>query len=177
LREQGWLATVEVRLDLAESLPAIVADAHRIDQIFINLIRNAESAMEGQGRITIMTRVEPYEPPPSVAIRRADDPPGINYSHLRRPRGRSRVSTVGASPHREAVRVTIADTGPGIPAGILSSIFNPFFTTKGPGEGTGLGLAIVAGTVAELGGRIEAASPPEGGAVFNLWIPIASEET
>ena len=70
------------------------------------------------------------------------------------------------------VRVVIADSGPGIPKEHLDAVFDPFFTTKAPGEGTGLGLAIVAGTVAELGGRIEVSSVPGGGATFHIFLPI-----
>jgi two-component system C4-dicarboxylate transport sensor histidine kinase DctB len=72
--------------------------------------------------------------------------------------------------------VTVADTGPGISDEVIQSIFDPFVTTRGPGEGTGLGLAIVAGSVADLGGRIEAASNPEGGAVFNIWFPTGEAD-
>lgn len=168
LREQGWLSGVDLDLDLEEVLPPIAADPHRLDQIFVNLLRNAETAMSGEGRLEVRTRRELYEPARSVAIRRADDPPGINYAHLRRAR-----SARTLQPRREVVRITVTDTGPGIDEQVLKSIFDPFFTTTGPGEGTGLGLAIVAGTVAEFGGRIEASSPQGGGAVFNLWLPTA----
>ncbi len=68
----------------------------------------------------------------------------------------------------------IRDTGPGIPEPVLATLFDPFVTTKPPGQGTGLGLAIVASTMAELGGGVEAASPPDGGAEFNLFFPAGS---
>jgi two-component system NtrC family sensor kinase len=177
LREQGWLVNTRVDLDLGDDLPMIMADSHRVDQIFVNLLRNAETAMGGEGTITVVTRAERYEPAQQLAIRRADDPPGVNYSHLRRARNRSARSAHALEPNSEVVRISVVDTGPGIPDEILSSIFDPFFTTKGPGEGTGLGLAIVAGTVAEMGGRIEASSHPGGGAEFNLWLPTASRTT
>jgi C4-dicarboxylate-specific signal transduction histidine kinase len=69
------------------------------------------------------------------------------------------------------VQVTVADSGPGIPPEHIDKVFDPFFTTRAPGEGTGLGLAIVASTVADLGGRIEATSGAGGGAVFTLSLP------
>lgn len=171
LRAQGWLRDVEVRLELAPELPAIRGDAHRLDQVFVNLLQNAESAMEGRGQVTIVTRAERYSPDRPVPVRRADDPPGVNYSHLRRSHTGSAPTGLKLEPDREVVRVIVADTGPGIPQDRIGSIFDPFFTTKGPGEGIGLGLAIVAGTIADLGGRIEASSSRQGGATFNIWIP------
>lgn len=169
LQSQGWLANVAVELRLDASAPRIRGDQHRIDQIFVNLLRNAESAMDGQGRVTIETRVEVYLPNRPVAVRRADDPPGVNYSHLRRPFARMHGARELAG--REVVRIIVSDTGPGISEEVIGSIFDPFFTTKGPGEGTGLGLAIVAGTINDLGGRIEVTSSRGGGATFNIWIP------
>ncbi|SDK22363.1 two-component system, NtrC family, C4-dicarboxylate transport sensor histidine kinase DctB [Pseudomonas delhiensis] len=71
----------------------------------------------------------------------------------------------------------IADNGPGIAGEHLGNVFDPFFTTKPVGEGLGLGLAVSYGIVHELGGRLEAANRPEGGALFRLVLPAASEET
>ena len=70
------------------------------------------------------------------------------------------------------VVVSIRDTGPGIAPEHLAHVFDPFFTTKAPGEGTGLGLAISYEIVHELGGTIRAANHPEGGACFELALPI-----
>jgi two-component system, NtrC family, sensor kinase len=175
LRSQGWMGGIDLRLDLEGGLPPVLGDPHRTDQIFLNLLRNAESAMGGGGAITVETRRERYEPRRRVPIRRADDPPGVNYSHLRRARQGAVRSVRELEADREVVRVVVTDTGPGIPEEHITSVFDPFFTTKGPGEGTGLGLAIVAGTVADLGGRIEASNAPEGGAVFTLWLPSAAQ--
>ena len=69
------------------------------------------------------------------------------------------------------VRLTIRDTGPGIPPEILPRIFDPFFTTKEVGQGTGLGLAITYGIIQEHGGTIQAANVPEGGAQFTIELP------
>ena len=69
--------------------------------------------------------------------------------------------------------IRIADTGPGIPPETLGRIFDPFFTTKPVGEGTGLGLSISYEIVAKHGGAIRAESPPGGGAVFTLRLPVA----
>jgi two-component system NtrC family sensor kinase len=72
----------------------------------------------------------------------------------------------------ERVRITITDTGPGIPAEHLPRVFAPFFTTKPPGAGTGLGLAISQGIIHLLGGEIAAASRVGEGATFTITLPI-----
>jgi signal transduction histidine kinase len=74
------------------------------------------------------------------------------------------------------VRLTIEDTGPGIPADLLPRIFDPFFTTKDVGQGTGLGLAITYGIIQEHGGTVLASNLPDGGARFTIDLP-ALEET
>jgi signal transduction histidine kinase len=74
----------------------------------------------------------------------------------------------------ESVVVEVEDDGPGIPPGILNNVFDPFVTTKEPGEGTGLGLSITHQYVTEgHGGRIEVASEP-GRTVFTVTLPAAT---
>jgi C4-dicarboxylate-specific signal transduction histidine kinase len=68
--------------------------------------------------------------------------------------------------------LSLRDSGPGIPGEHLARVFEPFFTTKQAGEGTGLGLAISYEIVQELGGTIRAFNHPEGGACFELLLPL-----
>jgi C4-dicarboxylate-specific signal transduction histidine kinase len=83
---------------------------------------------------------------------------------------------IDARPGAEGLLVvSIRDTGPGIAPEHLPHVFDPFFTTKAPGEGTGLGLAISYEIVHELGGTIHASNHPQGGACFELALPIWRE--
>lgn len=70
-----------------------------------------------------------------------------------------------------AIHVWVADTGPGIPLEISSTIFEPFVTTKGPGEGTGLGLYITRTLVESLGGTVTLTTAPGRGTSFHLQFP------
>jgi len=71
-------------------------------------------------------------------------------------------------------RVEVADDGPGIPPEDLARVFNPFFTTKAPGEGRGLGLSVAHSIAAEHDGRIWAENRSEGGAVFVVELPVGA---
>jgi two-component system NtrC family sensor kinase len=71
------------------------------------------------------------------------------------------------------VRVTIEDTGTGIPQTVMDKVFEPFFTTKPPGEGTGLGLPISRWIVKKLGGRIDVESESGRGTSFHVFLPSA----
>jgi len=73
--------------------------------------------------------------------------------------------------------VQVIDDGPGIPQTILARIFDPFFTTKPAGVGTGLGLAIVLSVVREHGGQVSVSSPPQGGSVFTVELPVEAESS
>jgi two-component system C4-dicarboxylate transport sensor histidine kinase DctB len=70
----------------------------------------------------------------------------------------------------ETATLTVRDNGEGIKN--LDALFEPFYTTKQPGDGVGLGLAISSGIVADLGGRLTARNGRRGGAVFEMQLPI-----
>jgi two-component system NtrC family sensor kinase len=72
----------------------------------------------------------------------------------------------------DTIRVTLADTGPGMPPQVLKRIFDPFFTTKDVGAGTGLGLSVSHGIIQEHGGRIWAESERGQGATFFVELPV-----
>lgn len=83
------------------------------------------------------------------------------------------VVTVRASREDRYLRLEVEDRGPGIKKGDSERVFDPFYTTKAPGEGTGLGLAICAQIVEVYGGEITVDNGPDGGARFSvrLWQP------
>jgi PAS domain S-box-containing protein len=72
-----------------------------------------------------------------------------------------------------SVWVSFHDDGPGIAKENLSSIFDPFYTTKRPGRGTGLGLSICKSVMKEHNGSVEAANAPDGGAMFTVALPVS----
>jgi two-component system C4-dicarboxylate transport sensor histidine kinase DctB len=72
------------------------------------------------------------------------------------------------------VRLSLRDNGPGIED--LDSLFEPFYTTKQPGDGVGLGLAISSGIVNDFGGRLTARNAVDGGAVFEVQLPVYTAE-
>jgi len=94
----------------------------------------------------------------------------MNALQAMEPEG-GRLLVESRSLNRSEVCIVIADTGPGIAAESLTRIFEPYFTTKGPGEGTGLGLFVTRTLVENLGGRIEVCSAVGEGTSFTVTLP------
>ena len=139
------LRDIEIALDLDRSLPPIWIDADQIKQVVMNMLVNAQHAIEEKGSITIRCRrsSQPRSPKP------------------------------GAEP-MPMVEISIVDTGCGIPEKNLRRIFDPFFTSKDVGKGTGLGLSISHGIVEAHGGLIEVESKVGEGSTFHVFLPLAS---
>ncbi len=127
----------------------ILADAGQFLQVFMNLVANARDAMPNGGRLSITT---------------AD----VN--------GHESPATESLAARTGWVRITVADTGPGIARDLQDRIFEPFYTTKATDKGIGLGLSIVDGIVRQNGGVIRIDSPPGRGAVFTLYFPRLEPE-
>jgi len=138
--------TIDLRLDLSKETGTILANATQLHQILMNLCSNAEYAMRDTGGILEIS-VDTVEADATPACPHPDLEPGL------------------------WVRLTVRDTGAGIPADIVNHIFDPFFTTKGSGEGTGLGLAIVHGIVTSHSGAITVASQAGEGTTYTLYFP------
>ncbi len=138
---EAQAARVQVVRDLAPSLPLVLIDTVKIEQVLINLFLNSLQAMAQGGRLTVSTRVE-----------RAREPvPGLG------------ASTVGEGGEHQFVAVEVRDNGPGIPRELLPKVFDPFFSTKPVGVGTGLGLAVVRKIIDLHEATIELANEAEGG--------------
>lgn len=142
-------AHVAVRREIPDHL-TVAADKQRLQQAFLNLIKNAVEALEGAGEIVIR------------ATRRR---PGEENSTA----GYTQYGRCDAS--RERVEIEISDNGGGIPPEILPRIFDPFYTTKDVGKGSGLGLFIVFEIIEEHGGCIAVASTAGKGASFRVQLP------
>ncbi|HEX9330887.1 MAG TPA: ATP-binding protein, partial [Anaerolineales bacterium] len=97
----------------------------------------------------------------------------LNAIEIMKPGGCLTVQTQGL-PTQKEVLFSVKDTGPGIDPGILPNIFEPFITGKP--TGTGLGLTITHDIIHQHHGRIEAENNLEGGAIFNVWLPVHEED-
>jgi signal transduction histidine kinase len=95
----------------------------------------------------------------------------VNAFEAARPRGSVRLSArYVAQPECPGVEIEVRDSGPGIPPSFRSKIFEPFFSTKPPGEGTGLGLPICRDILKDFGGDITLESTPGEGTSFVIWL-------
>jgi signal transduction histidine kinase len=163
LSYRNLFRNVEIRREGGVTEPAEIA-SERLRQVVLNLILNAVDAMNGEGTLTVRTRIADPWIPRYLARhrRRATDPPDLDPSHLRKAAGRD----------RRGVEISVSDSGPGIPAGDLPLVFDPFFTTKEPGMGTGLGLSVSRTIVEAAGGEIWAESAEGAGATFRVVLPV-----
>jgi PAS domain S-box-containing protein len=142
-------SNIELKLLLAEDLPAVMADPTQTEQIIMNLCLNARDAMPNGGQIEVLTAsIEVTE---AFSTIHKDAKPG---------------------PY---VRLTVRDTGTGIEPVNIERIFEPFFTTKGVGKGTGLGLSTVYGIAKQHGGFVYVESKLREGSQFHVFFPASSQ--
>jgi two-component system cell cycle sensor histidine kinase/response regulator CckA len=151
LRDIGPLPdTLSIKLDLGADLMCIAGGSAQIHRVLTNLLANARDAMNDSGVITIRTE--------NCYI----DDAMIAFSRI---------------PIGEYVRVTVCDTGCGIPDHLLPNIFDPFFTTKTTDKerGSGLGLSVVDAVVRDHGGYVDLSTQVGAGTSFFLYFPITRE--
>lgn len=146
LAETTFPKSIKVRAVLPGDLPAIMANASQIHQVFLNLCVNARDAMPDGGELTVSAANLMLDPVTAGQI--PDARPG------------------------KYIAVEVKDTGTGIPADILTRIWEPFFTTKGQGKGTGLGLSTVRGIVHQHEGFMTLQSKEGRGTTFTIYLPI-----
>ncbi len=139
-------ATIDIKQDL-NSNSYIMGSATQIHQVMLNLCTNAAQSMEEKGGCL------------AINLEDAFIAPGAH------------MDFVDITPG-DYIRIMVKDTGTGISPEIIGSIFEPYFTTKKPGEGTGMGLALVHGIVHSYGGRIFVDSTTGKGTAFNIYLPI-----
>jgi PAS domain S-box-containing protein len=100
----------------------------------------------------------------------------VNAQHAVQTHPAPRRIEISSRQENGALRIDLADNGPGIPAEIAARIFEPFFTTKPQGVGTGIGLSVSRNIITAHGGEITAAAGPGGGARFSVVLPIVTSE-
>ena len=93
------------------------------------------------------------------------------------PAGRERVISVLSRGAKQTILLEVSDSGPGIPSDAQARVFDPFYTTKDPGEGTGLGLSITYGIVQAHGGDIRIDTRAHGGTRFTVSLPSSAIPT
>lgn len=137
---------IDIELRLADNLKNIGADAGQCEQILMNLCLNAKDSMPEGGKLTLST----------------------DNMHLDGKPGQSYFDPLPG----DYVRLTVTDTGRGMPSKTLKHMYEPFFTTKERGKGTGLGLSMVYAIVKNHGGFIECKSTPGEGTMFRIYLPV-----
>jgi PAS domain S-box-containing protein len=130
-----------------ETCPAIV-DPNQLATAILNLALNARDAMPDGGKLIIETGFVILDE---------------NYARMHS----------DVRPGRYAI-IAVSDTGTGIPAAMLDKVFNPFFTSKGPGKGTGLGLSMVYGFIKQSAGHIMIYSEEGHGTTIKMYLPPAT---
>ena len=143
--------TIEIRQQIEPHCAPVLADPTQIHQVIMNLCTNAYHAMRETGGVLGISLTEK-----EIAL--DDSAPELHVE-----------------PGRYLV-LEVSDTGGGMNKNILERIFDPYFTTKKPGEGTGLGLSIVHGILKTHGGRITVYSEPGKGSTFRVYLPTVKPD-
>ena len=143
--------TIDIRANIASEAYAL-ASPTQVQQILMNLCTNAAHAMGNHGGIIEVALTD-------VVIDRTAFGQDINL------------------PSGDYIRISVRDTGCGMPPQVMERIFDPYFTTKSEGEGSGLGMAVVHGIVSRYGGTIKVCSEESRGTTVNVYLPCQTDAT
>jgi PAS domain S-box-containing protein len=141
--------SIQLKHYINPDVGTIMADPTQMQQVLMNLCTNAAHAMEKDGGV-LKIELDNIQLSEKDKVIDPEAEPG-NY-----------------------IRITVSDTGHGIPQEMLPRIFDPYFTTKGPDKGTGLGLAVLHGIVRTHGGIVKVYSEVGKGTVFHVLLPKAA---
>jgi CheY-like chemotaxis protein len=136
---------IEIRQSIDEDCGPVLAASTQIHQLVMNLATNAYQAMQEKGGLLELTLME-------EEIGSDDSNPDLHPGRY--------------------LKLTVSDTGHGMNSVVMKKIFDPYFSTKGPGEGTGMGLAVVHGIVKSHGGDIKVFSKLGEGTTFHVYLPL-----
>jgi PAS domain S-box-containing protein len=142
---------IKLNRSWSADVDTIHGDADQLEQVFLNFFLNAMDAMKTHGELSVKTEIRSDEQWVSTL-------------------GSGNGESNGSRQAREALLITIRDSGEGIRAEDIPHVFDPFFTTKD--YGTGLGLSVVHGIIQEHGGQIEVESELQKGTAFHISLPL-----
>lgn len=140
-------SSIEMEIRSAPDSATVLLDAARFEAALLNLVVNARDAMPEGGKLEV----------------------AVENVHL----GAGQVGNLSAGSY---VRVSVADTGAGMPPAVVARAFEPFFTTKEIGKGTGLGLSQVYGFIAQSGGDVVIDSEEGVGTTISMYLPVVEGE-
>ena len=147
ITEETFPASVRVEVDIAEDLWTVKGDATQLQQVLMNLCVNARDAMPDGGLLRL--EAQNFFIDESLSRMNLEAKPG---------------------PH---LKISVSDSGMGIPQDVLDKVFEPFFTTKTDGKGTGLGLSTVYSIVKSHGGFVGVYSEAGEGTSFTVYLPAS----
>jgi len=168
IRPQKKYKLIEFNIEVPEDLPPVRADPDLMRQVLVNLMLNALDAVESGGHIWV--RAAPLGRSAEGVLEWSGRTEFFNLGEVHRIRPPEDGKAI--APGARVVVFTVVDDGPGIAEEDLTRVFDPFYTTKEPGQGTGLGLAICHSSVHALSGEIWVYSKPGQGTQMAFSLPV-----
>lgn len=143
----GLNSRIRIETQIDRSVGAVMANPAQMHQVVLNFCTNAVHSMKERGGVL------------RLSVRNMSPGESLAAEHPRLRKGRY-------------VCLTVSDEGHGMSPHVMERIFDPFYTTKGPGEGTGMGLAVVHGIITVHGGVVDVSSAPGEGTTFHTYLPL-----